>query len=243
VVNILVPMAGCGSRFAQAGYVFPKPLIEIHGKPMIQVVLDNINIDGNYIFVVQAEHCQKYSLDKVLKILKPNCKIVYTSSLTKGAACTTLLAEQYINNNAPLIIANSDQYVEWKQYKFLKEFDTGENDGAILTFTSVHPKWSFVKINKELLVTEVAEKKPISTLATVGIYGWARGSDYINYARQMIDKNITTNGEFYVCPVFNEAIADRKKIKIVHIEKMYGLGTPEDLEYFVGLSSPEKTAV
>jgi dTDP-glucose pyrophosphorylase len=106
-------------------------------------------------------------------------------------------------------------------------------DAGILTFKSIHPKWSFVKINDSGFVTEVAEKKPISDIATVGIYYWKHGSDYVKYSEEMIKKNIRVNNEFYVCPVFNEAISDNKKIKIFNIEKMYGLGTPEDLEIFL----------
>jgi dTDP-glucose pyrophosphorylase len=105
-------------------------------------------------------------------------------------------------------------------------------DGGVVTFTATHPKWSFAKVENGY-VTEVAEKNPISDIATVGIYYWAKGSNYVKYVEQMIDKNIRTNNEFYICPVFNEAIQDNKKVKIFHIEKMWGLGTPEDLRYFI----------
>ena len=232
-MNVLIPMAGAGSRFQQAGYTFPKPLIDVEGKPMIQVVVDNLNIEATYIYVVQKEHREKYNLDTLLNLITPNCKIVEVDGLTEGAACTTLLAKEYINNDDPLLMANSDQFVEWDSNEFMYKMIEQKVDGGILTFQATHPKWSFAKVDEYGYVTEVAEKNPISDIATVGVYYWAKGSDYVKYAEQMIDKNIRTNNEFYVCPVFNEAIGDGKKIKTFNIEKMWGLGTPEDLNYFL----------
>jgi len=232
-MNVLIPMAGAGSRFQQAGYTFPKPLIDVEGKPMIQVVVDNLNIEATYIYVVQKEHREKYNLDTLLNLITPNCKIVEVDGLTEGAACTTLLAKEFIDNDEPLVMANSDQFVEWDSNEFMYKMIEQKVDGGILTFTATHPKWSFAKVDEYGYVTEVAEKNPISDIATVGVYYWAKGSDYVKYAEQMIKKNIRTNGEFYTCPTFNEAIADCKKIKTFNIDKMWGLGTPEDLKYYL----------
>lgn len=232
-LNVLIPMAGAGSRFQQAGYTFPKPLIDVEGKPMIQLVVDNLNIDATFIYVVQKEHREKYNLDALLNLITPNCKIVQVDGITEGAACTTLLAKDYINNNRPLVMANSDQYVDWDSNEFMYKMIEQKADGGILTFKATHPKWSFVKVDEFGYVTEVAEKNPISNIATVGVYYWAKGSDYVKYAEQMISKNIRTNNEFYTCPTFNEAIEDGKKIKIFNINKMWGLGTPEDLNYYL----------
>ena len=236
-LNILIPMAGAGSRFQKAGYVFPKPLIEINNKPMIQCVIDSLKLDGNYIFIIQKEHQLKYNISSVLKILKPNCKIIELDQITEGAACTTLLAKKYINNNNPLIIANSDQYIEWDSIKSMYNFNSKRIDGSILTFEAIHPKWSYAKIDKNNLVTEVAEKKVISKNATVGVYYWKKGNDYIKYAEQMINKNIRVNNEFYVCPVFNEAISDKKRIIIDPVKEMHGLGTPDDLNNFLRIKN------
>jgi dTDP-glucose pyrophosphorylase len=107
------------------------------------------------------------------------------------------------------------------------------SDGGIVTFKSTHPKWSFAKVDENGLVTEVAEKNPISDNATVGYYFWKHGSDFVKYAEQMIEKNIRVNNEFYVCPVFNQAIEDAKKIRTFNVERMWGLGTPEDLHYYL----------
>ena len=232
-LNILIPMAGAGSRFEQAGYTFPKPLIDVKGKPMIQVVVENLNMDANFIFVVRKEHRERYNLDSLLKLIAPGCQIVETDGLTEGAACTALLAKDFIDNDAPLFFANSDQFVEWDSNEFMYKMNETNADGGIISFTATHPKWSFAKINEEGLVTEVAEKNPISDIATVGYYYWKHGSDFVKYAEQMIRKDIRVNNEFYVCPVFNEAVGDGKQIRTFDIPKMWGLGTPEDLKYYL----------
>jgi HAD superfamily hydrolase (TIGR01509 family) len=232
-LNVLIPMAGAGSRFESAGYTFPKPLIDVNGKPMIQVVVDNLNIEANYIYVVQKKHREKYNLDTLLNLITPNCKIVEVDILTEGAACTALLAKDYINNDYPLFFANSDQYVEWDSNEFMYKMTESECDGGIVTFKSIHPKWSFVKTDINGFATSVAEKNPISDDATVGYYYWRNGSDFVKYAEKMILDNKRVNNEFYVCPVFNEAISDGKKIKIFESKKMWGLGTPEDLKTYL----------
>ncbi len=232
-LNVLIPMAGAGSRFEQAGYTFPKPLIEVNGKPMIQVVIENLNLDANYIYVVQKSHREKYNLDTLLNLLTPGCKIVETNELTEGAACTALLSKKYIDSDAPLFFANSDQFVEWDSNEFMYKMQETNSDGGIVSFPATHPKWSFAKVDENGLVTEVAEKKPISNIATVGFYYWKHGSDFVKYAEQMIEKNIRTNDEFYVCPVYNEAILDNKKIYGINVKNMWGIGTPEDLNYYL----------
>jgi dTDP-glucose pyrophosphorylase len=200
---------------------------------MIQVVVENLNIEANYIFIVQKEHYEKYNLKYLLNVIAPDCKIVQVDGLTEGAACTTLLAKEFIDNDSPLVMANSDQFVEWNSNECLYAFTADSIDGGIITFESTHPKWSYAKLGEDGFVSEVAEKRPISNLATVGIYYWRHGSDYVRYAEQMIQKNIRVNNEFYVCPVFNEAIQDSKKIRVKNIERMWGIGTPEDLNYFL----------
>jgi len=232
-LNVLIPMAGAGSRFEAAGYTFPKPLIEVRKKPMIQVVVENLNIKANFIYVVQKSHREKYNLDALLSLITPGCKIVETEGMTEGAACTALLAKEYIDSDAPLFFANSDQFVEWDSNEFLYKMNETNADGGIVTFEATHPKWSFAKVNKQGLVTEVAEKNPISNIATIGFYYWKHGSDFVKYAEQMINKNIRVNNEFYVCPVFNEAIEDGKAIRTFDVKEMWGLGTPEDLDYYL----------
>lgn len=232
-LNVLIPMAGAGSRFEKAGYTFPKPLIEVKKKPMIQVVIENLNIDANYIYVVQKSHREKYNLDTLLNLLTPGCKIVEVEGITEGAACTALLAKEHIDNDNPLFFANSDQFVEWDSNEFMYKMQETDADGGIVTFNATHPKWSFAKVDEQGLVTEVAEKNPISNIATVGYYYWKYGSDFVKYAEQMINENIRVNNEFYVCPVFNQAIKSGLQIRTFNTEGMWGLGTPEDLKFYL----------
>jgi HAD superfamily hydrolase (TIGR01509 family) len=232
-MNVLIPMAGAGSRFEQAGYTFPKPLIEVNKKPMIQVVVDNLNIEANYIYIVQKSHRTKYNLDSLLNLITPDRKIVEVDGITEGAACSALLAKEHIDNDAPLFFANSDQVAEWNSSEFLYKMQETNSDGGILTFKSTHPKWSFAKLNEFGFVEEVAEKKPISDNATVGYYYWRKGSDFVKYAEQMIEKDVRVNNEFYVCPVFNQAIESGLKISSFEANAMWGLGTPEDLNIYL----------
>lgn len=232
-MNIVIPMAGAGSRFEKAGYTYPKPLIKIKNDPMITLVLQNLNLVGKFIFLVQKDHYDKYSLENILNLIAPRCEIIQLDGLTDGAACTVLKAREFINNNEPLVISNSDQFIGWDSTIAIEKFKTPETDGGILTFKSHHPSHSFAKINRDGYVTEVAEKKPISNDATVGIYYWSKGNDFVKYADQMIKKDIRTNNEFYICPVFNEAIGDGKKIKTYEVDEMWPLGNPEELNRFL----------
>lgn len=237
-LNVLIPMSGAGSRFLNKGYSFPKPLISINEKPMIQLAVENLNVQANFIFIVRRDHYEQYNLESMLKIISPGCKIVITDGITEGACCSTLLAEQYIDNRNPLLIANSDQYIEWESGAFFHAMNAPGIDGGILTFENTHPKWSYVRLNEKRNIVEIREKEVISNQATVGIYYWTEGRDYIRYAKQMIAKNIRVNNEFYVAPVYNEAIADGKIIKPWAVDRMWGLGTPEDLDYFLANHNP-----
>lgn len=228
-MNIVVPMVGEGSRFKKYGYDTIKPLIDCNGIPMVQFAINSLNIEGNYVFVVRNSHYEECNLDKVLKDIKSDCKIIRVDEITEGATCSVLLAKEYIDNNQPLIILNSDQAFEYNSNLLIENKD----DGCILVFNSDHPKWSYAKLKKDGYVSEVAEKVVISNLATVGGYYWKRGSDFVKYANHMIRKNIRVNGEFYVCPVYNEAIEDNKKISTIKVDKMIPLGTPEDLKCYL----------
>jgi NDP-sugar pyrophosphorylase family protein len=234
-MKILIPMAGEGSRFTKEGYTFPKPLIDVNGKSMIQNIVENLNFDAEYIFLVRKEHLKKYlGLNFLLKqISKNNFKIVVVDSLTEGAACTALLAKEYINNDDDLLIANSDQIIEYSKenFNYLKNFTTV--DGIVFCFNAMHPKWSFVKINNFGFVTEVAEKNPISDVATCGIYWYRKGKDFVKCAEQMIKKNIRVNNEFYIAPVYNEFIKSKKTLIPFYVHKMWGIGTPEDLNEYL----------
>jgi HAD superfamily hydrolase (TIGR01509 family) len=231
-LNVLIPMAGEGSRFSQAGYTFPKPLIEVHGEPMIKVVVDNLNVEAQFIFIVREWQYRKYNLKAMLNLIAPGCKIVQVSDVTEGAACTALLAWELIDSETPLLIANSDQFVEFSSAEFLYSM-SDRVDGGLITFENTHPKWSYVKKDENGFCTHVVEKNPISNEATVGIYYWTKGSDFVKYALKMIEANDRYNNEFYIAPVYQHAINDGKKIKTFKVKEMWGLGTPEDLDNYL----------
>jgi NDP-sugar pyrophosphorylase family protein len=239
MINIVVPMAGAGSRFSSAGFTEPKPFIKIFGKPMIQWVIENLstNIEHQFIFICQEKHVNEFHFDKILKQICPNSHVVSIDGLTQGAAETVLFASKMIDNRNPLVIANSDQYIEYKIEDFYESVVSEDNDGSILTMTSSSPKWSYIKYGEDLQVIEVREKEVISQEATVGIYGFSRGEDYVRSARRMIEKDLRVNGEFYVAPVYNELIQEGHRIEFQNIgsdkHQMNGLGTPEDLEIFM----------
>ena len=231
-MKILIPMAGRGERFEAAGYSFPKPLIDINGKTMIQVIVENLNFPAEHIFICQKEHYERYSLKELLELISPKCSVIKVNETTEGAACSALLAKELINNDEELIIANSDQWINWHNEHFLTFLRNNDADGGVVTFISTHPKWSFVKVNDEGEVTSLAEKKIISNIATVGIYYFKKGKYFVESAEQMIRKNIRTNNEFYIAPTYNEMIEAKKKILHYPIAEMRGLGTPEDLTRF-----------
>ncbi len=234
-MKVLIPMAGAGSRFTKEGYTFPKPLIDVNGKPMIQTVVENLDFDCEYIFLVRKEHIEKYSglINTLDRITNGKFEYVVVDGLTEGAACTALLAEEYIDNDEDLLIANSDQYIEYSPQNFLMLKNLTSADAIVYTFNAVHPKWSFVKTNSRGYAVEVAEKKPISNIATCGIYWYRHGSDFVKYAKQMIEKDIRVNNEFYIAPVYNELIQDGKALIPFYVHSMWGIGTPEDLRYFL----------
>lgn len=232
-INILIPMAGEGQRFINKGYLEPKPLININNKKMIELVYNNINTNGNYIYVAKKQHIDQYDLQNAISSFCKNFTLISQDKKLDGAVKSCLLAKDLINNDDPLIIANSDQYISWDSKKTINFFLKSGIDGAILTFKANDSKWSYIKRNKYNTVSAVAEKNIISNEATCGIYFWRKGSDFVKYAEQMIEKNIKTNNEFYVCPVYNEAIEDEKIIIGYLVDEMHGLGTPEDLDAFL----------
>jgi len=238
MLNIVIPMAGRGSRFQKAGYAFPKPLIDIDGKTMIELVIRNLKptCDHKFICICQREHCEKYDLHNIIGNATDNkFEIVKINGITQGAACTVLLATQYINNDNNLMIANCDQFIETDINDFIKEARNEKSDGLIMTFRASHPKWSYARIDTAGKVLETAEKKVISNKATVGLYYFKKGRDFVEGAQSMIYKDIRYNKEFYVCPVYNELIIREKNVYIYDIDsaKMHGLGTPEDVSLFL----------
>ena len=236
MINIVIPMAGAGSRFADAGYTTPKPFIDVCSTAMIERVLDNLKLDNaRYILIARDEHLasEKASFERLRE--KYNCEILTVDKLTEGAACTILLSCWLINNDEPLLLANSDQIVEMDMGDFIRDSVERKLDGSILTFPANHSKWSYAKIDSNGHLVELREKEVISEHATVGLYYYQRGNDFVNSAIQMIANNDRVNNEFYTAPAYNYAVAKGLTIGIYGIQEsqMYGLGTPEDLEIYI----------
>lgn len=238
-VNIVIPMAGAGSRFANAGYKEPKPLIPIFNKTMIEVVVSNLTPkkEHRFIFVCQNEHIKEYGLKDKLSKLDKDVEIIGIDEITEWQLCTVLKASDFINNEEALMTANSDQYIDFDINDYLEYMESKEYDGLIMTMTSKDEKWSYAKTDDNGIVIETAEKKVISNEATVGIYNFKAGKDLVKAADKMIQDNIRVNGEFYICPVYNYLIKEGYKTGIYNIGEeyngMYGLGIPKDLEFFL----------
>lgn len=242
MINIVIPMAGAGSRFSLAGYKKPKPFIDVAGKPMIVRVLENLAYpEARYILIARKEHMEAEA-ELVRQIESEfNATFIPIDQLTEGTACTVLYARRYINNDEPLLIANSDQIVDMKIADFIDDCRQRELDGSILTFVDAKrdPKWSFARLDERQLVVEVQEKKAISEYATVGIYLYMQGRTFVDAAIDMFVARDRVNNEYYTCPTYNYALKAGKKIGIFNIavEQMHGIGTPEDLNAYLSLIS------
>ena len=245
MLNIVIPMAGHGSRFRKAGFVRPKPLIPVHGQPMIQVVINNLRPkrQHRFIFICLQEHIEEFKLDKYLYNCAPGCEILIIDKVTDGAACTVLLARTIIDNEDSLMIANCDQWVDININNYLDKVDSSDADGFIMTMKANDPKWSYIRCDSQSIPCEVVEKQVVSKEATVGIYNYKRGVDFVNAADLMISMNLRVNNEFYVAPAYNQMISKGLKIGFYNIDQdgsgMHGLGTPEDLEQFLNNISSE----
>ena len=234
--NILIPMAGRGSRFEEQGYTDKKPFIDVNGKPMIHRVIKNLgmefNTDYKFIMICLQEDFDKYDFTEFEKVIGHNSyDVVILDDVTEGAAQTILQAKDLINDDTPLMTMNSDQLVDWdveKLFEMCEQFD-----GVIPCFYGEGNAWSYARTLDNGYVQEVAEKKQISKYATAGYYYWKKGSDFVKYAEQMIEENSRTNGEFYVAPVYNWAVRDGKRVGVFMVDKCYSLGTPEDLEEYL----------
>lgn len=228
-------MAGRASRFKEAGYEMPKALIPIKEKYMIQWAVDSFAFLKNpeFIFICLREHEEKFGISsKLKKMYGEKIKVLFTDGVTEGAAATALLAKDLINNDEEMIISNADQFFVSKLFRKELESKSKAYTGLIPVFEGTHPRWSFAKVNDKGFVTEVAEKVPISNNATVGVYYFKKGKDFVWAAQEMIRKDIRRNNEFYVCPVFNELIGRGDRIKAAFADAMWSLGTPEDVAYF-----------
>lgn len=237
-VQIVIPMAGLGSRFQEAGFRKIKPFIDVAGKAMITRVVENLAVDGaRFVFIARGEH--RSAIENELEPCLDGVahEVVYIDGVTEGAACTVLCAARSLDPSRPMLIANSDQIVDVSISEYLDDAIGRQLDGSILTFSCPggDTKWSYARQRADGLVDLVREKEAISEQATVGIYWFARAGDFVTNAVDMIARNERVNGEFYVCPVYQWAIATGARIGVYEIppSAMHGIGTPRDLEVFL----------
>ena len=241
MINILIPLAGTNQFFSESEYPYPKPLIEIHDKTMIEHVVENFNTikeEKQFIFIVNAEDCKKYHLDNVLNLLTDNnCKIITIENETKGAACSAMLGIEHINNDNPLIIANADQIFEEDLENIVSSFK--DVDGGVVSFHSIHPRWSYARIDKENYIVETAEKRPLSKHAIAGFFYFKHGKDFIDSSMNMIKKDASVNGLYYISPTFNEMVLKNKKLIIKKIDnkKYHTFYTPQKIREYERLTS------
>ncbi|PRX08322.1 UNVERIFIED_ORG: dTDP-glucose pyrophosphorylase [Martelella mediterranea] len=245
MLNIVIPMAGRGSRFAEAGYLTPKPFLEVHGKPMIQVVMENLApvVPHRFILICQSSHIRQYRLEQSLSAIAGDIELIGIDHVTEGQASSVLLASPFLGNDDPVMTANSDQFIDTDIDSYLDHMERESLDGLIMTMKACDRKWSFVR-SENGRVVETAEKRVISHDAAVGIFNFRRGGDLINGIEAMIADNHRVNGEFYVCPVYNYLIRAGSKVGHYSIgaerDGMYGLGIPGDLDFFLQHPVSEK---
>lgn len=241
MLNIVIPMAGRGSRFLDAGYDVPKPLIPVRGVPMIQVVINNLRPrrPHRFVFITLREILDQPGVAELLRTSTPNSEVITIDEVTQGAACTVLLARALIDNDNPLMVANCDQWVDVDINDYLKSLDDSNADGLIMTMWADDPKWSYVRCDASGRPCEVVEKQVVSPHATVGIYNFRHGRDFVAAADAMIRSNLRVNNEFYVAPTYNQMLKSGRRLALYSVGKlwdgMYGLGTPEDLRHFESL--------
>ena len=220
MLNLVIPLASKSAHFPASEYPFPAPLIEINGKTIIERVLSNLEtLEGSkkITVILLAEDCKNYYLDETIRILtKDSANIVVLDHETQGSACSVLFAIDTINNEFPLLIVNGDQLFDCSLETLICPLRSA--DAGVVTFESVHPRWSYVSLEGRDRVVEVSEKRPLSNSAVAGLYYFSRGLDFVGGAMRMIEKGDSVNGRYFVAPVLNQLILDGKRVKASRVE-------------------------
>ncbi len=237
MLKILIPLAGKSIFFNEKEYVFPKPLLDIQGKPMIELVINNLEkilTEKEFIFLLRSEDCIRYHLDDTIRLITNPCTIIKIDRETKGAACSALLAIDHINNTDNLVIANGDQLFEEDLNQVLGKFHADNCDAAVICFESVHPRWSYVSLDENNRIIETAEKRPISKNAIAGFYYFKHGKDFVRAAMKSIKNDYSVNGLYYIAPVLNELVLENKMLSIYRIDnnKYFTFYSPAAIKHF-----------
>lgn len=236
MINILIPMAGKSLYFSESEYPFPKPLIEIGNKTIIEHVVANLASaapEVQFIFVLSSADCRKFHLDSTLNIITDHhARIVRLDNETRGAACSALMAVSHIDNDTPLVIANADQLFDDALHTLIAGL--GDADAGVMTFESVHPRWSYVRLDEQGLVVETAEKRPISRQAIAGLYHFRQGRDFVAATKRSIQKDSSINGSFYIAPTLNEMILQGKRVRTVNVDasRYHTFYTPQKVKEY-----------
>lgn len=237
-MNLVIPIASSSKFFSLEEYGYPKPLIEIMGIPMIEHVIKSITHGNSFkkiIFIVKQDECDRFHLDSTLNLLSPiKPEIIKLRADTQGALCSVLLAIEHINQDEPLLISNADQIFDYGIADYLHRFTISSLDAACLTFSSVHPRWSFVKTNNDGLVIETAEKRPISKSAIAGVYWYKRGSDFVHNSMASIKHGSSLEGKYFISPVFNEYVLSGKRVGHITVpnEQYHTFYSPQKIEEY-----------
>lgn len=233
-MNIIIPIAGANQATAETEYI--KSLQEIERKTILQHVFEAMKsvAADKVVVVIKREYINTYHIDNVVKLLRPEAKIVVAEGETMGAACTCMLAIDEIDLSEPLLIVGSDQVLTVPYQEILEEFQKKDYDGGVAIFDDVHPRWSYVRLDEKDYVIEAAEKRPISRNAAAGFYYFKEARYFVEAAKKMILKNASVNGKFYVCPSFNEMILEQKKIGVYRVDKeqYYNFNNPGGIEAY-----------
>ena len=219
-MNIIALMAGDSNDFKENGYTYPKYLLELDNNPLVQNIVDSLKgLDCKITFIIRKEDNDQFFFGSSLRILAPFSDIVCISGLTKGAVCTTLFAIDSIANEDEVLLINGDQLVKHDMKEIITNFRERGLDGGIVTFESVHPRWSYVSLDEQDFVVQTSEKRPISNIATAGVYYYKRGLDLVESCFSVIKKDVQLNGSYYISSTFNELILKQKKVGIYQIDK------------------------
>lgn len=246
-MNILILAAGDGSSHNPSGDNYPLCLTEFNGIPLIEKIIKACDLfsEKQIIVALNDHEIRQHHIDNIIRLLESNSKTIRVRGETKGAACTALLAEEYINSNAPLLILNGNEYVDVDYSKLVSFFESSELDVGVATFPSVHPRYSYIRLDESNLVTECAEKNPISRNAVIGFYWFRQGSSFIEAAKNMIRKDVTINGKYFITPALNELILKRSRIGTFSIDasKYYPLKTERQISQFESFVEQESFCV
>jgi len=236
-LQLLILMSGRDDSFREAGYLYPKTLVEIAGMPLVQVVLNSLAElraqSARVIVTIRREEDRKHHTGAVIHLIEPRADVVLIDD-TAGAACSALLAIEHIDPNAPLVIMNGDQLLRADLPQILEDFAKQDLDGGIIVFEAVHPRWSYVRCDADGYVVETAEKRPISNLATAGIYYFKRAGDFLSATMSMIKKNAHVGNNYFVCPAYNELVLNQGRVGIAKVPKTayVSLHTPEGVHAY-----------